>query len=58
MQHVDLSDQSWKSILTSLLVSWKNPYPSLSEWLPSLSLKQGNISEEISYLLEVYEVVI
>jgi hypothetical protein len=40
---LDLLDQSWKSILTSLLVSQKNPYPSLSEWLPSLSLKQGNL---------------
>ena len=36
-------DQSWKSILTSLLVSRKNPYPSLSNWLPSSLLKQGNL---------------
>lgn len=35
--------QYWKSSLTSLLVSRKNPYPSPSEWLPPLPLKQGNI---------------
>jgi hypothetical protein len=40
---LDLLDQSWKSTLTSLLVSRKNPYLSLSDWLPSLSLKQGNL---------------
>jgi hypothetical protein len=39
----DLLDQSWKSTLTSLLVSRKNPYPSLSNWLPSSLLKQGNL---------------
>ena len=38
-----LLDQSWKSLLTSLLVSRKNPYPSPFDWLPSLSLKQGNL---------------
>jgi hypothetical protein len=40
---LDLLDQSWKSPLTSFLVSRKNPYPSPSDWLPSLSLKQGNL---------------
>jgi hypothetical protein len=35
--------QSLKSPLTSLLVSRKNPYPSPSNWLPRLSLKQGNL---------------
>jgi hypothetical protein len=40
---LDLLDQYWKSPLTSLLVSRKNPYPSLSDWLPPLLLKQGNL---------------
>jgi hypothetical protein len=40
---LDLLDQSWKSPLTSLLVSRKNPYPILFDWLPPLSLKQGNL---------------
>jgi hypothetical protein len=37
---LDLLDQSWKSPLTSLLVSRKNPYPSPSDRIPPLSLKQ------------------
>jgi hypothetical protein len=40
---LDLLDQSWKSPLTSFLVLRKNPYPSPSDWLPSLLLKQGNL---------------
>jgi hypothetical protein len=40
---LDMSDQSWKSPLTSLLLLRKNPYPNPFDWIPLLSLKQGNL---------------
>ena len=40
---LDLVGQYWKSPLTSLLVSRQKPYPNPSDWLPPLSLKQGNL---------------